>query len=152
MRAMHIKLTLAGIVLIAGVTYLAIAGAKSGWVYHLPVDQFVTDTQYRTQRVRLCGTVDAEGLVSTPATLTASFSLKGDKQRVPVVYHGVIPEMFQAEREVVVEGRLNDAGVFQADVLMTKCASKYEDEKMHKNPAGGAPVRTAASPAVGSAS
>jgi cytochrome c-type biogenesis protein CcmE len=146
MRAMHIKLTFAGLVLVAGVTYLAVAGAKSGWVYHLPVDQFVTDAQYRTQRVRLCGTVEAEGLVSTPATLTASFSLKGDKQQIPVVYHGVIPEMFQAEREVVVEGRLNDAGVFQADVLMTKCASKYEDDKMQKNATtGGAKVAQAGS-------
>jgi cytochrome c-type biogenesis protein CcmE len=133
MRAMHIKLAVAGIVLLAGVTYLAVAGAKSGWVYHLPVDQFVADAQYRNQRVRLCGTVDANALVSTPTTLTACFNLKGEKQHIAIHYHGVIPEMFQADREVVVEGRLSADGVFQADLLMTKCASKYEDERMHKN-------------------
>jgi cytochrome c-type biogenesis protein CcmE len=150
MRAMHIKLTVAGVVLLAGVTYLAIAGAKSGWVYHLPVDQFVTNAQYRTQRVRLCGTVDADGLVSTPATLTAAFNLKGDKQHIAIEYHGVIPEMFQADREVVVEGRLGDDGVFHADVLMTKCASKYEDDRMHKNATAKNPQLTAGG--VGSAS
>jgi len=148
MRPMHIKLTLAGIVLVAGVTYLVVAGATSGWVYHLPVDQFVTDAQYRTQRVRLCGTVETDGLRSTPATLTAAFNLKGGRQHVAVEYHGVIPEMFQAEREVVVEGRLAGDGVFHADVLMTKCASKYEDDRMHKNATASNP-RTAAVTAGG---
>jgi cytochrome c-type biogenesis protein CcmE len=150
MTAMKIKLAIAAVVLAGGVTYLAIAGATSGWVYHLPVDQFVADAQYRSQRVRLCGTVDANGLVATPATLTASFNLKGEHQHVAIRYHGVIPEMFQAEREVVVEGRLAGDGVFQADVLMTKCASKYEDERMHKKVSETATAKTAA--AGGSAS
>jgi cytochrome c-type biogenesis protein CcmE len=74
----------------------------------------------------LCGTVQEEGFSSNPAQLTTSFTIKGTKEHVAVVYHGVVPEMFQPNREVVVEGQLDAAGVFQADVLMTKCASKYD--------------------------
>ena len=36
-------------------------------------------------------------------------------------------ELFQAGAEVIVEGQQDAAGVFQADTLLTKCASKYEE-------------------------
>ena len=45
---------------------------------------------------------------------------------LPVRYEGVVPDNFTEEREVVVEGRLAPAGVFQADTLMTRCESKYQ--------------------------
>jgi len=54
------------------------------------------------------------------------FNLTGLHASVPVSYKGVVPENFAEAREVVVEGRLDDAGVFQADKLMTKCESKYQ--------------------------
>ena len=40
----------------------------------------------------------------------------------------VVPDTFQADREVVVEGTLDESGVFRADTLLTKCASKYESD------------------------
>ena len=120
------KLIVASIVLIGAVAYLAAAGMKSGWVYYLEVDRFVSDTQYRTQRVRLHGKVDEADFAVKPGSLTANFKLLGHTQKLPVVYHGQIPDQFQAGREVVVEGRFDQASVFQADVLLTKCSSKYE--------------------------
>jgi cytochrome c-type biogenesis protein CcmE len=53
------------------------------------------------------------------------FQLLGRQGRVPVIYEGVVPEMFRAGADVVVEGRRDDAGTFRATQLMTKCASKY---------------------------
>ncbi|HEY8666764.1 MAG TPA: cytochrome c maturation protein CcmE [Tepidisphaeraceae bacterium] len=134
MTAIHKKLAVAAVVLIGAVSYLAFAGAKQGLVNHLQVDQFTADVQYRTQRVRVCGTVGDQDFVSNPGGLTASFVMKGVTTQVPVTYHGVIPDLFSAGKEVVVEGKLDSAGVFQADVLMTKCASKYESHG--KKPAG----------------
>lgn len=131
MSAIQKKLLLAGTVLVAAVSYLAYAGMKSGWVYFIDVDQFVTDAQYQTQRVRLHGKVADEGFSSEK--LDARFVLLGKNNRLNVAYHGVIPDMFQAGRDVVVEGRLDPSGDFKADVLMTKCASKYEPESPHAN-------------------
>jgi len=37
----RIKLIVAGTVIAAAVTFLAIAGVREGWVYFLPVDQYV---------------------------------------------------------------------------------------------------------------
>jgi cytochrome c-type biogenesis protein CcmE len=126
MNRTRIKLAIGACVFAGAITYLALAGARQAHVYHLTVDQFLSDSQYRTQRVRLCGTVDDKRFFSSPASLTASFVLKGARVELPIEYHGVIPSLFQAGRDVVVEGQLNGQGVFAADVMMTKCASKYE--------------------------
>jgi cytochrome c-type biogenesis protein CcmE len=46
-----------------------------------------------------------------------------------VVYQGVTPDMFQDGGEVVVEGALDEQGVFHANTLLTSCPSKYEAEE-----------------------
>jgi cytochrome c-type biogenesis protein CcmE len=130
MSAIQKKLIGAGLALVAAVGYLAYAGMKSGWVYFLEVDQYLADDQYEHQRVRLHGKVADEAFAAE--NLDANFILLGKTKRVAVAYHGVIPDMFQAGRDVVVEGRLDSTGTFKADVLMTKCASKYEPDSPHK--------------------
>ena len=48
------------------------------------------------------------------------------KTTVPVVYRGTVPDLFRANRHVVVDGTLRN-GVFVAvpGTLVTKCPSKY---------------------------
>lgn len=132
MTHVRIKMLIAGLVLTASVSYLAVAGVKSGWVYYLHVDDFVQDTTYQARRVRLFGLVDTENVQVAPARLTAKFDLRGESNRIPVNYQGVVPDTFKPGGEVMVEGRLDDAGVFQADTLMTKCASKYQSQEHAK--------------------
>jgi len=128
-----IKLAVAGVILLGAFGYLAFAGMQKGWVYFVGVDQFVSESQYARseQRIRLHGKVASDGFDASAAALTAKFTLAGSSHQLPVVYRGAIPDMFQAGRDVVVEGHRDAAGVFQADVLMTKCASKYEPGSPH---------------------
>jgi cytochrome c-type biogenesis protein CcmE len=53
--------------------------------------------------------------------------------RIPVAYHGSVPDLFKAGRHVVVEGTLRH-GVFVAKPgsLVTKCPSKYAPAKSSK--------------------
>ncbi|HWP39594.1 MAG TPA: cytochrome c maturation protein CcmE [Tepidisphaeraceae bacterium] len=144
MSAIQKKLLAGGIALVAAVGYLAYAGMKSGWVYFIDVDHFLADPAYHRQRVRLHGKVADEGFVAR--NLDASFVLLGKSSRLNVAYHGVIPDMFQTGRDVVVEGRLDPhSNTFKADVLMTKCAGKYEPGSPHANrPEASASNTTAA--------
>ena len=125
MRPARMKLIVGGLVLLGAFGYLAASGVKSGLVYYLDVDQFVDAGAHPGERTRLHGTV-GEGATALGAELTARFELVGATRRVPVEYRGVIPEMFAEGRQVVAEGAMDERGVFRADMLMTKCASKYE--------------------------
>lgn len=126
MRQSRVKLIVGGLIVTAAVSFLAFAGVRDGWVYYVPVDEFVADESLQGSRVRLHGTVGQEDFEASSALLSARFDLLGEKAELRVEYTGVIPDLFQADRDVVVEGRLDDSGVFQADILLTKCASKYE--------------------------
>lgn len=131
MTAIHAKLLAAGTLLVIAVGYLGITGVASGWVYFVDVDKFVDDAQLHKQRVRLHGKVGKDDFSVSSAGLVANFRLVGATRQLPVEYRGNIPEMFAVDKDVVVEGRIDPTGTFRADVLMTKCASKYEE--------GGAP-------------
>jgi cytochrome c-type biogenesis protein CcmE len=128
MHHMRIKLIVGGLAVLVAAAFLAMAGVREGWVYSLPVDDFISAEKYHDQRVRLEGTVSAENLDADRGLLHAEFDLLGATGSVRVEYNGVIPDMFKAGHDVVVEGRQNPWGIFQADTLMTKCASKYESE------------------------
>jgi cytochrome c-type biogenesis protein CcmE len=131
MSPTRVKLLVGGFILASAVSYLAVAGVKKGWVYLMPVDQFTSQSEFHDRRVRLNGKVGTENLEIDRAGLLANFDLMGQTSQVRVSYKGVIPDMFRAHHEVVVEGQIGAGGVFQADVLMTKCASKYDIKDGH---------------------
>jgi cytochrome c-type biogenesis protein CcmE len=83
------------------------------------------------------GTVSLAGVVLGPMSGDAEaaglrFRLRdiGGTSTVPVVYHGTVPDLFRAGRDVSVRGTLEN-GVFVAerDSLVTKCPSKYAPAK-----------------------
>jgi cytochrome c-type biogenesis protein CcmE len=49
---------------------------------------------------------------------------------VPVRYTGTVPDLFKSQRDISLEGRLQN-GVFVAEpgTMITKCPSKYQAEK-----------------------
>jgi cytochrome c-type biogenesis protein CcmE len=136
MSPVQIKLIIGGLVLASATGYLGISAAKSGWVYFVDVDRYVESSPRIDVRSRLHGLVGAERFDLARTDLRARFELVGASHRVPVEYRGAIPDLFQVGREVVVEGAMDERGVFQADTLMTKCSSKYEGHEERAETAG----------------
>jgi cytochrome c-type biogenesis protein CcmE len=126
MTSTNTKLLVGGLTIAAACAYLGLTGARSGWVYYLDVDAYVQREEAGSKRTRVHGFVGADRLDVRPADLYAQFDLEGETESMRVVYRGAIPDMFQEGGQVVVEGARGDDGVFQADLMMTKCASKYE--------------------------
>src|SRR5262245_41201303 len=114
-----------GLVIAGALAYLGVAVADSGWTYYTGVDRFVADPAMAGRRVRLHGTVRNAGDPGRD-TRPIAFDLAGDSASVHVEFAGQIPEHFGPDREVVVEGVADSRGIFRADRLLTKCASKYE--------------------------
>jgi cytochrome c-type biogenesis protein CcmE len=121
----RVKIAIAAAALALGLGFLAFAGMRKAQIYYMEVDAFLADSQHHNQRVRLCGTVAEDGLLTNRATLTTHFVLLGRQGRLEVLYKGLLPDMFRTGGDVVVEGKADQDGTFHSTQIMTKCASKY---------------------------
>ena len=103
-------------------------GTGSEEVPYVSIAQLVeTDSDWKQTRFRLGGYVHEGSIVYSNARRTVEFMLVQEDDRLPVRFEGLTPDMFKDNAEVIVLGQL-DGGVFVADNLMTKCASRYEVE------------------------
>ena len=77
------------------------------------------------QRVQVGGNVQPgtiqKGLPGDPI----NFVVTDGTHSIPVVYSGVLPDIFADNAQVVVEGTYHANGTFQADSLLTKCPSRF---------------------------
>jgi cytochrome c-type biogenesis protein CcmE len=117
----------------AVVSYLIWTGVSNTMVYYLtPTELFArvkADPSFRNVGVKVSGKVVAGSVERVPDQLVYRFrvhDLSNASVVFPVEYHGTLPDTFTDQSEVVLEGRLDGNGVFQATSLLTKCGSRYE--------------------------
>ncbi len=107
--------------------YFGYEAMQSSWSYYYSVDDFAAvDQAMQEHSFRLAGRVLPGSVAHDLEQASLRFTLAGAQAQLPVRYAGVVPDNFVEDREVVVEGRLEPTGVFQADTLMTRCESKYQ--------------------------
>jgi cytochrome c-type biogenesis protein CcmE len=119
-------------VVLAAMGYLVFAGLSSATVYYVTVSEFQAQsavagtgaTGAATKPVRVSGYVVPGSIVRDGALLR--FVMADGGGSLPVSYRGVVPDIFGAEIQVVVEGRPDGAGGFLATTLLAKCPSKFE--------------------------
>lgn len=128
MKTGTVAKALTGIIVIGGgVGYFMYQTMQSSWAYYYSVDDFsTTSPAVQEHSFRLAGRVKTGSVERDLENVILRFTLAGAKSELPVQYEGVVPDNFVEDREVVVEGRLAAAGVFQADKLLTRCESKYQ--------------------------
>jgi cytochrome c-type biogenesis protein CcmE len=118
-----------GAVLIAAaVSYLVYAGIRTTSMYYFNVDEFLARRDSHVgEAIRVHGWVRPGTMRWDAKTNDLAFEVarKDDSGATPVVYRGVLPDMFAEGREVVIEGRWQE-GRLAAQQIMTSCPSKYE--------------------------
>jgi len=108
--------------------YLIVVGLRGGSSYYLTIAELrARGTDIVDRSVRVSAVVDTETIDYDVKSLTLRFDLVGEGERLPVMYNGVKPDLLAQSESAVVEGRLLDSGVFQADTILTRCPSKYEE-------------------------
>ena len=121
-----VKVLVGVIVIGGGIGYFMWQAMQSSWSYYYSVDEFAQQkSTAQNSSIRVAGKVKKGSIERNLEEMRLSFVLSGADTSVPVVYAGVVPDNFAEDREVVVQGRLDTNGIFQADKLMTKCESKY---------------------------
>jgi cytochrome c-type biogenesis protein CcmE len=75
-------------------------------------------------RVRIGGLVE-QGSVSRGDRLIVRFVVTDGKSTVPVIYQGLLPDLFREGQGVVAEGALDGNGTFRADSVLAKHDESY---------------------------
>jgi cytochrome c-type biogenesis protein CcmE len=75
-------------------------------------------------RFRLGGMVAEDSLARTEGTLQARFEVDDGDARMPVVYEGILPDLFRENQAVVATGRMR-GGVFVAEEVLAKHDETY---------------------------
>ena len=121
--AVPLKLLLARALIAAGAVYLVPTALSGTTVYYLTVAEL--HSQVPSGPVRVAGVVAPDQLLREGASL--SFIMRDDSTDVmlPVVYKGIVPDIFAPGIQVVVEGRFNSAGTMEATTLLAKCPSRF---------------------------
>lgn len=116
----------AAIAILGAVAYLVFANTQASAMYYMTVPELKHCTICATQSVRVAGVVQAGSIVRDDQQGSISFMISDSNQSLPVTYNGVVPDIFRAGAQVVVEGRYSGQGAFHADTLLTKCPSKFQ--------------------------
>jgi cytochrome c-type biogenesis protein CcmE len=127
------KFLVGGGTVAALVGYLMFTGMKDSMVYyHTPAElvaKTTADPSYKDVGVKVGGRVVPGTVHFDQRTLDLRFNvvdIADGKTQFPVHYNGPLPDTFKEGRDVVVEGKLSQAGTFEASTLLTKCGSRYE--------------------------
>lgn len=118
------RFVIGGAVIAAAAAYLVFAALDSTAVYYLTVAELRAGSAPAGKVVRLGGDVAPGTIVREGAQVR--FALADGGGDLPVVYRGVVPDIFAENVQVVVEGRPGADGTFVANQLLTKCPSKFE--------------------------
>jgi cytochrome c-type biogenesis protein CcmE len=131
-KAKHQRLVLVLIVLAA----LIGAGLLAAWslrsqasFFYLPAEMAAKPPE-PDRAVRLGGMVEAGSLKTDPDGVTIRFVVGDGKARIPVMFKGIVPDLFKENSGVVAEGKRAADGTFVADNLLAKHDEKYVPREM----------------------
>ncbi len=125
-----LKFILPLVVIVSLISWLVFAGVKDSMVYYITVDELLEDVpDIYGQKVRVSGTV-VHGSIKNELDDSLRFTIADGKGEIDVEYDGIIPDIFTDGVEAVVEGKFSAGNVFEADLLLAKCPTKYESEEV----------------------
>ncbi len=147
------KFIVGGLLIVAAIIYLIVSSTRASAQYFLTVDELLAKGSSVSNRdLRISGAVMGDSIQYDPQTLTLTFEVAhvpGDNKDIEaqgglaavlhaavvdpnrahlkVVYNGVKPDLMRNEAQAIMTGKIGSDGVFQADELLLKCPTKYEE-------------------------
>ena len=115
----------------AGVAVLGIAVAlvlnafQSNMVFFFTPTQIAGNEAPRGRAFRVGGMVVDKSLAREADGLTVHFEVTDTAKTIPVVYKGILPDLFKEGKGVVAQGQLGSDGVFHATEVLAKHDENY---------------------------
>ncbi len=117
--------------IIAGLAALGIAAAlvltafQSNLVFFFSPSQVAANEAPVNRTFRIGGLVENGTIKRLNDGLTVQFTVTDTAKSIPVVYKGILPDLFKEGKGCVAQGRLGADGVFYADEVLAKHDENY---------------------------
>jgi cytochrome c-type biogenesis protein CcmE len=127
MKPRHKRIALiAGSLAVLGVAAALILSAfQSNLVFFFSPTQVLANEAPHGRTFRIGGMVQAGSLKRQDDGLTVRFDVTDTAKTVPVVYKGILPDLFREGKGVVAQGQLGSDGVFHASQVLAKHDENY---------------------------
>jgi cytochrome c-type biogenesis protein CcmE len=148
----RMKFIIGGVILLGAVVYLIASNLFTQQEYFMTVDELVSrEAELVGQNARISGVVIGDTIEYDGQTLSFEIAhipdsaadiddegglaevlhqaanVEGSNRVEIVLYDEPKPDLLDHEAQAIVTGKLNSDGVFEADELLLKCPTRYED-------------------------
>jgi cytochrome c-type biogenesis protein CcmE len=119
------------IAIVGGLAALGIAAAlvlnafQSNLVFFFTPTQVAKNEVPKDRTFRMGGLVEPGSLVRQKDALTVNFKITDGAQSIPVIYTGILPDLFKEGKGVVAQGKVHGDGVFKASEVLAKHDENY---------------------------
>jgi cytochrome c-type biogenesis protein CcmE len=120
----RLVLVVAAVVAVLVAVLLAMWGLRERASYFYTPAEIAAGKAAQGQAVRLGGMVERGSVKRQPDGVTIRFVVTDGQARTPVIYRGIVPDLFREGSGAVAEGRLEN-GTFVADTILAKHDERY---------------------------
>jgi cytochrome c-type biogenesis protein CcmE len=117
--------------IVAGLAALGIAAAlvlnafQNNLVFFFSPTQIAAKEAPINKTFRVGGLVEKDTLKRDNDGLTVRFTVTDTAKSIPVVYKGILPDLFKEGKGCVAQGHIGNDGVFYADQVLAKHDENY---------------------------
>jgi len=115
----------AGLAAIGIAIALVLSAFQSNLVFFFSPTQVAAHEAPQGRAFRIGGLVEAGSLVRDADSLTVHFRVTDTARTIPVVYTGLLPDLFKEGKGVVAQGTLGPDGTFRATEVLAKHDENY---------------------------
>ena len=123
-KTQRLVLVAAAVIAVLVAVLLAMWGLKERASYFYTPAEIAAGKAARGQAVRLGGMVERGSVRRMADGVTIRFVVTDGQARTPVLYRGIVPDLFREGSGAVAEGRLEN-GTFVADTILAKHDERY---------------------------
>ena len=115
----------AGVVLLSAAAALVLNAFQSNLVFFFTPSQVAAKEAPQGRTFRVGGLVEEKSLQREKDGLTIRFNVTDTAKTIPVVYSGILPDLFKEGKGVVAQGQIGPDGVFRASEVLAKHDENY---------------------------
>jgi cytochrome c-type biogenesis protein CcmE len=131
-RQKRLAWILIGVALVAAAVGLVLFALKNNVSLYFTPTQVYNKEAPQERNFRIGGMVEEGSVKRENDGLTVNFRITDTANSMPVVYKGILPDLFKEGKGVVAQGKLNADNVFVAEEVLAKHDENYmPPEAMH---------------------